>query len=440
MRDRARIAIVAILLLAVVLVVARCVQLQNNGDGWRVLRSAQIEAPADYYTGQPFPRFFDFTAFGEMTPRYLVPAGPSAAIVEVISFVQRGLGFRRFDFMAVTALYAVLYVAGVLLIALRARRAFWIPAAFILLNPFVLAYFNSPYEESLFIALTPLMAYLLVTGMRPLGGARATALTLSVVKVQFAPAVLLGISRGSTRSNIVYAMLALIVVVATFMKASVFNAPNAYHRYFNGLAYSTSGVSSWPAHDFIARRAAADTLVDDRGIVFPADSLAIREHWGSSYWANDDRRDSSDRNMMAQRAAGWYRETLRVNPALLGDVIVQPVLTAITADYRLEYIFRSDIDARWLVAFAATMKHFGWLILAASVASIVVAARRRNTRVLLVAIATLLYPILAVFGDGYYEFEKHLLPVLYLGLVISLSLVAIPHVPRVDDGGPERAT
>jgi hypothetical protein len=46
-------------------------------------------------------------------------------------------------------------------------------------------------------------------------------------------------------------------------------------------------------------------------------------------------------------------------------------------------------------------------------------------------IGSLLYPWLAVFGDGYYEFEKHMLPVLFLGFSFSLSLVSMAlSVPR----------
>ncbi|HVK40391.1 MAG TPA: hypothetical protein VNA88_17810 [Candidatus Kapabacteria bacterium] len=433
--DRHRIVtvVVGIVLVAAILVVTRFVQMQNNGDGWRVLRSAQIDAPNDYFAWKSFPRYFDFTPLDALTPRYLVPASPTAAIVEAISFSQRALGFSRFDFMAVTALYAVLYVAGLMLLIGRVRRAFWIPAAVLLFNPYILAYFNSPYEESLFIALSPLLAHFISNGMRPRSAASATALVISIVKVQFAPAALLGLGRDSARRTIIYLVIVLAVLVASILKSNALRASNDYNRFFNGLAYSASDVSTWRANEFLERRAAADTLVDGSGIDLPADIGAQRQLWGSSYWPTGIEQDTARQQFVAEHVRGWYWQTLGANPSLMVDAVVQPVATAIAADYRLRYIFRSELAEGWLAVGTVTMRYFGWIVLIASIASIAVAARRRNARAMLFAVVALLYPILAVYGDGYYELEKHLLPVFNLAVVVSLGIAATPRERSTSD-------
>lgn len=420
---------VALLTFAVVFFVARHVALQNNGDGWRVLRSAQIEASPDYFTGKPFPRYHPFTRFGDMTSRYLVPTGPTAALVELVSFVERAFGFARFDFMLVTLIYALLYSTGVILVSMTIHRLMLIPAAFVFLNPYVLAYFNSPYEESLFVALCPLMVYFLATRMTANPWARSTALLMAAIKVQFVLAILLGVERSMSRRNLIYLLIATVVLGASVLKAMEIGSANNYNRYFNGVAYSSSGVAAWPARDFMARRAIAEKSVDVSRVELPSESLVIRKHWGTSYWPTGVGLDTIESEYVSPRLAGWYWETLYRNPTVILSMFAQPVLTMVTADYRMSYIFRSEIDDRWFAGHTTAMENFGWISAFASIITFIVAVRRKDWRIILFALVMMLYPVITVYGDGYYEFEKHLFPVLLFGVVLSLTVLRMPTKP-----------
>jgi hypothetical protein len=75
------------------------IQRPDNGDGWRVLRSAHILSLQDNPAHQPFPRFYDFRAIGDIDYRALIPMSSSAAIVELVSLVQRAAQFKHFDFL-----------------------------------------------------------------------------------------------------------------------------------------------------------------------------------------------------------------------------------------------------------------------------------------------------------------------------------------------------
>jgi hypothetical protein len=62
---------------------------------------------------------------------------------------------------------------------LNIRSILALPVLLFLVNPYVLAYFNSPYEESLFIALCPMLSFFFmregVSGIRAADSASQSA-------------------------------------------------------------------------------------------------------------------------------------------------------------------------------------------------------------------------------------------------------------------------
>jgi hypothetical protein len=411
-----------LIIFAGMLAMSQHLQRPNNGDGWRILRSAQIAAPQNYYAHQPFPRFYDFKDLRNIKPVDLIPMSSTAAIVETISFVERAATLKKFDFLWVTACYLALYLLGILLIILNIRVALAIPFLLILVNPYILAFFNSPYEESLFIALCPLLSFLFIKTAQPGGLAiRTIALVIASIKVQFVPAFLFGIKNLKLRSNIIYLLLSVLVISAVVMKASKFNESNSYNRYYNGLAFSMSGVSSWPVHDFEARREIAGEMTT-RNVIFPSNAEEAKKYWGSSFWPTGDNLDVPEQKFVMSQVGKWFWQTIRANPNYAYRLVSEPMITMAKSDYRMNYIFGTDIDNRWLDIHALIMQDFGVIFLLASICSAAIAIRNRNARHLLFILITLLYPLLVVYGDGYYEYEKHLFPVLFLGVVFSLSL------------------
>lgn len=399
------------------------IQRPNNGDGWRILRSAQILAPQDYYANQPFPRLYEFQDIGNIKPIALIPMSSSAAIVELISFAERAVNFKKFDFFWVTAFYYAVYLFGILLILLNIRLILAIPMLLILVNPYILAYFNSPYEESLFIALCPMLSFFFIKeGVSSGFATRIIALAMASTKVQFAPALLFGIKNFKLRNNIVYLLVSMLVIGAAVMKASQSKEPNSYNRYFNGLSYSMSEVSTWPANDFIARQSIAGKMTDSKGIIFPAESSRIRQYWGSSFWPTGDKLDAIESKYVSDNVGRWFWETALANPKYYYRILTEPIFTMVKADYRMSYVFSSDMNNRWLDIHALVMQNFSVIFLLSSISSLVISIRNKNPGHVLFVLFSLMYPLLVVYGDGYHEFEKHVFPVLFLGMVFSIAL------------------
>jgi hypothetical protein len=433
---------IAIIFIGLVLY-AQKMQRPNNGDGWRVLRSAQIIVPPDYLNHLPFSRLYEFKEMHAIKAVDLVPMSSTAAVVEVISFVERAAAFKKFDFLWVTVFYLAIYVAGMGLMVINNRPAIVVPILLLLVNPYILAHFNSPYEEGLFIALCPMLSVLLMNGVRPEGLiGRGIALSAAASKVQFIPAFLVCLKGFRIKENAAYLLFSVLIICALVMKASKFNEVNGYNRYFNGLSYSISQVSAWPAHDFVARRSIAGAMTETKDIAFPENSLKIKQYWGSSFWPTGDKLGSDEQKFIFAHVGKWFWQTISLNPQYGYRLLTEPVLTMGKADYRMNYIFKSDLDQQWLDFHALAMQNFGAIFIVLSIGGLIIASRNKNTKHMLVFAFLLMYPVMVVFGDGYYEFEKHMFPALFLGVVFGLGLVFkyVPSLHSYRIGSPIRKT
>lgn len=425
--SRARAAGVAVLFV-VLAVFAGQVQLRSNGDGWRILRSAQIDAPAGFYQHETFPQYFPFKARADIKLFDLVPMSSTAALVELISFVQRGLGCERFNFLWVSRVLLACYLGGLALIAWRARPVLFIGVMLLAINPYILAYFNSPYEESLVIALAPLLCYCAILQGRQLErSGKVLALLICASKVQFAPLTLAGLRTLQWRRNLLFLALVAMLIGGISLKGSKFSLQNGYNRFFNGLAYSVAQVSSWPAHDQAARLALAPQLVKPGQLRFPADAGLIEQYWGSSFWPTGNDLTAEQQRYFVSHYRSWYWSTLQANPGQLLRILSEPLATMVSADYRMEYIFRTSIAPELMAGYQLLNRYFGVLALAAIVLGLFISMRAGALRHVLYGLFFLGYPLLVVYGDGYYEFEKHLFPVLLISVMFTVAqLFAAP--------------
>jgi hypothetical protein len=94
----------------------------------------------------------------------------------------------------------------------------------------------------------------------------------------------------------------------------------------------------------------------------------------------------------------------------------------VKADYRISYIFSSDMKNRWMDIHALVMQNFGVIFLLLSISSLVISIRNKNPVHVLFVLFLLMYPLIVVYGAAYHEFEKHLFPVMFLGVVFSIAL------------------
>lgn len=398
----------------------------NNGDGWRTLRVAGVDDRNRYQQFSPYPEHFQFLPLAAVKPTNLVPVSSAAAVTETSALIQRGLGSQRYSTRWVCWFYLALYLSGITAILLRGRMLAGAALLVLLLNPYVWSFFNSPFEDSLLIALTPLLTFF-AFATTPLGymGSRWLGLIVTASKVQFLPFFLIGVRRTTWRRNAAVILVGLLCVGALLFKNTKFAVANGYNRYFNGMAYSMASVSSWEAADFHARKKLASTMVRADGIQLPAGTAA---YWGSSFWPEGDALPEARLAEMSTHFRSWYWATLSANPQYAYRVVTEPILTAVKADYRMDYLFASSLPPALLEPYSLLTRHLGALSLLATLCSLILAIHTRRLRFVLYNLFFLGYPVLAVYGDGYYELEKHLFPITLLGLVMPLThlLLALP--------------
>jgi hypothetical protein len=166
-------------------------------------------------------------------------------------------------------------------------------------------------------------------------------------------------------------------------------------------------------------------MTTEKGIVFPADAPLARKYWGTSFWPTGDNMNGEEKKLVMSQVGKWYWQTVRDNPRYAYRLLSEPIVTMVKADYRMNYVFETDWNTLWLAAYALIMKNLGFIFVLASLCSAIIAARDRNGRHLLFIFCCVLYPLLVVLGDGYYEFEKHLFPALFLGIVFTLALACM---------------
>jgi hypothetical protein len=289
-----------------------------------------------------------------------------------------------------------------------------------------LSYFNSPFEDSLLIALIPLLTFFAFErNVLAHHANQWLGLLITASKVQFLPFFLIGLRRRAWRRNVIVMLVGMLCIAALLFKNSKFSSANRYNGYFNGLAYSMASVSSWDARDFDARRALAPAMVRADTLRLPAQAAP---YWGTSYWPTGDALPAAQQMELAPNLRRWYWSTIFDNPRYAHRVVTEPILTAFKADYRMNYIFGSSLPAAALAPHAQLMRHLGALSLIATLCSLALALYGRQLRFTIYNLFLLGYPILVVYGDGYYELEKHLFPTTLLGLVFPLAhlLRAVP--------------
>jgi hypothetical protein len=391
----------------------------NNGDGWRILRSAMVENQDSYQSHRPYPQYFQFLPLSAVKPGDFVPFSSAAAVTETAALIQRGLGFQRYNTLWVCWFYLALYLSGLTGILLRGHKLAGGALLVLLLNPYILSYFNSPFEDSLLIALIPLLAFFAFE-KNTLGylGSQWAGLLVTASKVQFLPFFLIGLRRTTWRRNAAVILIGVLCVGALMFKSSKFAVPNGYNRYFNGLAYSMASVSSWDAVDFKARAKVAPTVVRADQVQLPAGTA---QYWGTSFWPEGNALPEAQLDDMSRHFRSWYWSTIFANPQYAYRVVTEPLLTALKADYRIEYLFQSSLPPALLAPYSLLTRHLGPVSLLATLCSLALALYTRQLRFVLYNLFLLGYPILAVYGDGYYELEKHLFPVTLLGLVFPLT-------------------
>jgi hypothetical protein len=411
----------------------------DNGDGWRVLRRAFV-FDSQRWIRQPLLQSYEMAPLTAQTLMQALPKATSGLIVFVIALGCKALGLKAFPAWLLTTSYVAIYLAGAAC-WLRQPQAFWRRLALALLfaaslvNPYTASYLHSFYEEAAVCALLPWWSFTVHQAFaQPGASQRRRALYVAsglmvLSKTQMLPVLLPVLALHAWHLKRITGPLLMLLAVALFSASKGMHQHetyNAFNRLNNGLAYSVSGVSQWPATDQAQRLAQAHQQVhwsSGQALGLPT---GIARMWGGSFWPDAETASPTERDLASEAGKlPAYARLLATHPSAAWQLLTQPYLTAAKADYTTAYLFmnRGKVQTsvgpspwQWLMA-----RLGGLYVLALAV--LVWALYKRQHAAATMSLIVLVSPLFTVLGDGYFEFERHLLPYLAVSTGVAASLL-----------------
>jgi len=414
----------------------------NTGDYWRIARSLFITVGH----GVPLAEHYPIEPVGAL--KHLVPVSSMGILAMVLTGLHVLFGQTQFHTATLFLALNLIFWSGGLLVIARSGATARIVATLAMLTGYLgcAYFFKSLYEDAMVFALGPWVFLGLREALRHERYAIFIGATLLLVfaKVQMVfalpPIAALLLARGRGR----WLPLYLLLIVLGFSKAATLADVNAYNRLYNGIGWTLQGVTDWPARDFFARRGyfyehGAELQARSEAIArtLPAGGSGAPDLLGTSYWptglalqtAAEARGDRAD----------WTQTIASGRPLqLAGFLASHPVIaldwarTAWTlflrSDYELRYLrpdHQPDPAQPWLARadVAAGAPLVPALMLALSAVALVAALRPGQRGIGLgYAWLFLVAPLFVAFGDGFFEYEKHLLPLLMLSIVLGSHL------------------
>lgn len=403
----------------------------NTGDYGRVTRSFDLEFAVGEAPGE-CPAFKPELSYP--------PASPVSVAGMATGGAARLLGGRCFPTGMWFALLSAIYWAGVAASAAALsgwRLAAWCAgsiATYLLFADLL----NSFYEEAMFVALIPWLARLRFGGRWTTAVSLAIAFLALAAKAQaifFVPIVVLLFGARSRQARWRHwALLGAVILAATGLnaiKARHYSNQNGYNRIYAGLGWTALQVTQWPASEFFGRREYFyATLANGRLSRAPQCAIDGLRLLGTSYWptaaaivAGEIPASARTQAKVQNRGIGDFVRCARELGHPLATVGKLFTLTA-QSDYNLAYL-RSAPPPSALAWFAQSRSALlRWAAPLFLVVAVGVALWTRSRFFGWSAgYLAILSPVFVFLGDGFYEFEKHMM--LNFMMLAGCALVAL---------------
>ncbi len=400
----------------------------NNGDWYRVTQFAGF-APPPWKPGEG-----SYELTGEPN---LSHSTTMAILVALISHVGAIFNFNTFSAKATSLILFVLYSLGALIIATDKTikgKIFILAALFFLLLSYGFL-FKSFYEEAAVMAAVPLFiagAHMLLHERRWLLFTISSCMVVygKAQMIYLAPiALVLMISvfrQNKTMRPISFLVLFIAVCAAASQSRHVDNkAPNQFNRFYNGLGWTELNSRLWPGSTFNDRHhyfyknlneqrrlETGDPILRLMGTSYwPTGSELAKEAWGPTTPPEQaEALRAQFSNILSRGELQNYFMHLVEHPRLVANFIVNSFAMAWSSDYSLAYIRKDDSDRIFESKYAEEAgllisRNLGKTILISALLGLclVKALWAKSTFALF-----LLAPLSVAVGDGFYEYEKHL--------------------------------
>jgi hypothetical protein len=426
-----------VLLVYLVLVFFYQAPLLNNGDYHRITHQL-VQIPAYQGLNQ---------ACLEIRPdAFFIPSSLASLVFEINVGFTNLIGQTCWSLESYFLILASIYCIGLyrcIATSLPLPTLIGLLVAPLFFSPF----FKSLYEEGIVLALLPwviLGIYRLRTQGKVLEFTITSALLL-LAKTQLvllAPAMLYAIflygralKLPTLKIIFVSGILLLAVAGSLYQKQKQEDGlANAYNRLFNGIGWSMQSVHSWPANHFSGRLQYFSSHQDElQEITKDAELVPNLNLWGTSFWptglelltsGNDQRWENIDRQLNPKSFLKFFY----IHPSALIQYLQNGVLVFTNSNYALgalQEILPSLIGTGLTVLNNYSLQSVIWLYALLLIYCLL--SRSGFGRLLSIGIL-IGAPFTVLIGDGYFEFEKHLMPYF---LTLPLLLLFIPSKNRL---------
>ena len=191
---------------------------------------------------------------------------------------------------------------------------------------------------------------------------------------------------------------------------------NSYNRLFNGIGWSMQAVHTWPANRFSERlqyfSSNQSTLQE---ITKHIELIPNLDLWGTSYWptglellvsGNDPRWQSIEQHLNPK----FFLKFLYSHPDVMAQYLQNGVLVFVTSNYAFGVL--QEIAPSMIGVGLAAISSYGFqsVIWIYALLLIYFLLTRKSTGRALGIVIFMGAPFAVLLGDGFFEFEKHLMP------------------------------
>lgn len=389
--------------------------MKNNGDYVRVLGS-MIQIDKGSYNS--LCKEVQSVSLNGSSAMALLYSATAALTVKVFGF----------DCVTENTLFAVLIIIYLLGLAIYLKMFGLKTEVALMILPY-LAFpqiMKSYYEEALLIPLIPWMAL----GLRNLFESNKGLLfTISFAlffytknqMIGVAPIALLALflAQRKTKYSGKYVLMAGVIISSALLmnlSKSGFWMVNSYNRFFNGIGWSVQNVAQWPATSFLDRQLFFQKNKEDlQKMSNHLEPIADEKLMGTSVWPDGMsffvRSGIVNKpEIFQQFGLSAFAKIMVTGPSVLLRLVTQPLKVAFFSDYNLDDISSSNSSAGFLYFLKRNLAKVYGIIFFLQLLFILCPNRKPTLQSLLVCALYLILPVAVIFGDGYVEFEKHMIP------------------------------
>ena len=386
----------------------------NNADFYRVASSLHIKVPSwteiypDIYFPEPMDRYTSFFRVPDTTYGFIT------------YFVRNYNLIFDIDYVSLSTIKCVLYlifITGTYLLIFQRKTNLPVVLSFIVSLPY-LYILNSLYLEATVFAFMPWLVWSVNSKKSFLFVLFSLLVVISKAQMIFIlpfSVLILVLKEQHKIRRILWSALLIIPSLYFVTKQSKEHSqPNTYHRLYNTIGYTVMDVENWNENTFKKRYAYfyknQDSLQKNHKTINITEKINLL---GTSFWPTGQ---ETLKHYTAQQLHinnnNFFFSQLFYNPILILKIVKSSFLTASKADYSLEYLVKSNTNSSFVIV-SKNITSIAYIIFI-TVLLIGNFIKFNNYKITYTICIIFGVPFFTVVGDGYFEFEKHILPYIFL--------------------------